>query len=120
MTSHSPFLLDGRIVEKREQLRFSVLEQARDFRRDTHEPCDDVCEDRTGLLARRRGGDLTDRGADHLLLGALDMAEHVYEEVHRAALPAHAEHLPDRRLEARMGVGDSEQHTTQPTGDKAS
>jgi hypothetical protein len=38
------------------------------------------------------------------LLGLCDVAEHVAQEVHRAALPGNPEHLGDGGLEARVGV----------------
>ena len=48
------------------------------------------------------------------LLGLCDVAEHVAQEVHRAALPGDPENLGDRRLEAGVGIRDAEAHSGQP------
>lgn len=89
------------------------------LRCDPFEPRDDIDQDRLGLVAAGRREDLAERGADHLLLGFLHVVEHVSEEVHRAALPGHAEHLPDRILEALVGIRNAEQHTAQAAGNEA-
>src|SRR5215216_1581850 len=47
------------------------------------------------------------------------MAEAVPEEVDAAALPRHAQHLRDRRLQSLVGVGDAELHAPQAAADQA-
>ncbi len=56
---------------------------------------------------------LLQSGADHRLAGPADPAQHVAHEVDPAALPAGREHLPYRRLQAAVRVGDNQLHAFQ-------
>ena len=58
--------------------------------------------------------DLAHRGGDHRLLALGAVAQHVAQEVHRAALPRAAEHLADRGPEALVAVGDAQPDAVRP------
>ena len=79
-----------------------------------------LVDDLTKPSPRLGGGgsneDLADRARHQRLLRPADVAEHVAEEVDGAALPAAAQHLADRVLQALMGVGDAQLDAIQPTG----
>jgi hypothetical protein len=77
---------------------------------------DDLAQPLACLDGRGGGEDPADRARHQRLLGAADVAEHVSEEVDGAALPAAAQHLADRVLQALMGVGDTQLDAIQPTG----
>src|SRR5215208_3912612 len=63
------------------------------LRRDGLDPLDDLGEALASLIAGAGGEDAADRGGDHRLLALGAVAEHVAQEMHRAALPGAAEHL---------------------------
>jgi hypothetical protein len=87
-----------------EQIRFGVEQQLGDLGRDRLQALDDLGEPLARLLAGVGGEEAADRGRDHRLLALGAVAEHVAEEVHGAALPGRAEHLPDRGPQALVAV----------------
>jgi hypothetical protein len=110
----------GREPVEGQQLGLGVLQQAGDLGRVRLELLDDLPEPRSGLGGRGGGEDPADGARHQRLLRASEVAEHVAQEVDGAALPATAQHLRDRGLEAGMGVGDAQLDAVQPTGPQAS
>jgi hypothetical protein len=96
--SHSSFCSTRRLAARRSDLGRWRLELV-----------DDGGECLAGGGAIRRGEDLLERASDHRL-GLLGVAEHVADEVHRAALPLRAEHLTDRVSKSLVGIADRQTH----------
>jgi hypothetical protein len=94
----------GREHVEREQVRFGGFEQLGDLWRRPREAVDDLGERLAGLVVMFGAEHAADRGGDHRLLRAGDVAEHVSEEVNGAALPGAAEDLSDRGLQSGVGV----------------
>jgi hypothetical protein len=94
----------GRERVEREQVGLGGFEQLGDLGRGAGEPVDDLGELLAGLVGVLGAEYAADRGGDHRLLRAGDVAEHVSEEVNGAALPGAAEDLSDRGLQSGVGV----------------
>jgi hypothetical protein len=109
----------GREGVEGQQLRLGLLEQPGDLGRRPCEPVDDLTEPFMGLGQAGGLEDPADRGGDHGLVGLADVAEHVAQEVHGAALPWAAEHFGDRLSETLVGIRDAQAHTGQPAGPQA-
>jgi hypothetical protein len=106
-------VLGGELVEG-EEIVGGVLEQPGDVRRRAFEPVDDLAEALVRLLSAVGLEDLADGGGDHRLRLPVVVPEHVPEEVHRAPLPATAQHPRDRAAQPLVAVRDAQTHSGQP------
>jgi hypothetical protein len=111
--------MGGREAVEGQQVSLGILQQPGDLGRMRAQLLDHLGQPDAGLASRGGGEDPADRAGDQRLLRPADVAEHVAQEVHGAALPRAAQHLGDRGLEAGVGVGDGELDALQPTNPQA-
>jgi hypothetical protein len=103
-----------------EDVGLAVLEHCHDLAHPAVEVCDRLREPVAGLVEAVGVEDRPDQRRQQPMLVLSGVAEAVAQEVDGAALPATAEHLGDRRLQARVRVADGELDTGQAALDQAS